>query len=358
MRNSIGSNCALVKVRAEGRLVAASFGSTATGFLTLPFISQHVPATSVIDEDDRKWLQAAKLCAELVEDDELVIHDKTTARDIISQSLSVWASKHCADVKVLDKFELIACLDQESFGLDLCGDDEPKKELLYIGFQSQQTAPYINVKAKVEMLESLQPGLGRTAVSIAEKASYRTFTAFTPQVAFHHASYLYWCGMDDDEDFKKEMGAVGDEGELDEDTLLPSQFLASFPSYLLSGDDLERDAIQCIATGTEESSETAQVILSIMDLIGQEAEFPIQQNYYSESAFFSCYMGTGDDMLARVMDEFYQNTASGGEYTDLYGVAEVAFNKRAFLKWKADMEKGFALYSQLDRLMRCIGDVQ
>jgi hypothetical protein len=45
-------------------------------------------------------------------------------------------------------------------------------------------------------------------------------------------------------------------------------------------------------------------------------------------------------------------------YTDIYGVAEVAFNKRAFLKWKAEMEKGFALYTQLDRLMRCIGDVQ
>ena len=50
--NSIGSTRALVKEHAEGRPVATSFGSAATGFLTLPFISRHVPVTSVIDEGD------------------------------------------------------------------------------------------------------------------------------------------------------------------------------------------------------------------------------------------------------------------------------------------------------------------
>lgn len=257
MHNGIGSTRALVKEHAEGRPVAASFGSAATGFLTLPFISQHVPVTSVIGEGDGRWLQTAKLCAELVDDDELVIHDKTSARDIIGQSLSVWASKHCAEIQVLDKFELVASLDRDAFGLDYEG--EPEKKLLYIGFQSQQTTPYINVKAKVEMLEAVHPGLGRTAVSIAELAGYRTFTAFTPQVALHYASYLYWCGTDNDEDFKEEMGVIGDEGELDEDTLLPSQFLASFPSYLVSGEGLERDVIQRIATSAEAAGETARV---------------------------------------------------------------------------------------------------
>lgn len=134
MYQSIGSTRALVKEHAEGRPVATSFGSAATGFSpTLPFISQHVPVTSVIDEGDGRWLQTAKLCAELVEDDELVIHDKTSARDIIGQSLSVWASKHCAEIQVLDKFELVASLDADAFGLDYEG--EPEKKLLYIGFQ-------------------------------------------------------------------------------------------------------------------------------------------------------------------------------------------------------------------------------
>ena len=356
MRNSIGSTRAFVKKCTKGRPVAASSGGVATCFLTLPFISQNVPFRSVHEENDRKWLQAAKLCAELVGDDELVINSKTTARDIISQSLSVWASRHCADIQVLDSFELLAALDHDAFDLDY--EQKPEKDLLLIGIQSQQATPYINVKAKAEMLESVHPGLGRTAVSIAELAGYRTFTAFTPQVALHHASYLYWCGMDNDEDFKEEMGVIGDEGELDDDTLLPSQFLASFPSYLLSGQSLERDVIQRIATSTEAAGETARVILSILDLIDQDARLPYLNKFYGEPVYFSCYMGTGDDMLGRVLDDFYQSTSDGGEYTDMYGVAEVDFNKRAFCKWKSEMEKGFALYTQLDRLMRCIGEVQ
>ena len=356
MRNSIGPARALDKERTEGRSAAASSGGFAAGFLTLPAIPKHLPVTSVVDKDDGKWLQTAKLCAELVEDDELVINDRTSARDIIGQSLSAWASKHCADIQVLDKFELIASLDRDAFGLDYCG--EPDKECLYIGIQSQQTTPYINVKAKAEMLESVHPGLGRTAVSIAEMASYRTFTAFTPQVALHHASYLYWYGMDNDEDFKEELAGYGGEDELDDETLLPSQFLASFPSYLTSGESLEREVIQRIATSNEAAGETARVILSIMDLIDQGAKMPYLKEFYGEPVYFSCYMGTGDDMLGRVIDDFYQSTSDGGEYTDMYGVAEVDFNKRAFCKWKSEMEKGFALYTQLDRLMRCIGEVQ
>ena len=354
MRNSISSARALVKQSAEGKHVAASIGGFATCFLTLPRIDQNVPVKSVQVENEGEWLLAAKMCADLVEDDDLVVHNKTSARDIISQSLSVWASKHCADIRVLDKFALIASLDRDAFGLDY--DGEPEKKCLCIGFQSQQTTPHINVKAKVEMLELKHPGLGRTAVSIAELASYRTFTAFTPQVAFHLASNLYWCGAENDEDFLEEIKLLEDEGELGENRLLPSQFLASFPTYLLHGNVLEHDALQRIATGTEASGETARVILSIMDLIDLNAGFDFLQQD-SDSVFFSCYIGTGDDMLGRVLDDFYEST-SGGDYTDMYGVAGVQLNKKAFQKWKAEMENGFALYTQLDRLMRCIGDVQ
>jgi PRTRC genetic system protein F len=355
MRNSIGSTRAFVKECTKGRPVAASSGGFATCFLTLPFISQNVPFRSVHEENDRKWLQAAKLCAELVGDDELVINSKTTARDIISQSLSVWASRHCADIQVLDSFELLAALDHDAFDLDY--EQKPEKDLLLIGIQSQQATPYINVKAKVESLEAVYPGLGRTAINYAELAGYRTFTAFTPQVAFHHASYLYWYGTDNDEDFEQERDAFGDEDEIDEGILMPSQFLASFPDYLLNGEVLERDVIQRIASGTDEAGETAKVILSIMDLIDQDVRLPYSNNYCGESAFFSCYMGAGDDMLGRVLDDFYQSTGDG-EYTDMYGIAEVKLDKRSFLKWKTEMEKGFALYTQLDRLMRYIGDVQ
>lgn len=358
MRNRIGSTRAIVKESTKGQPVATSFGSVATCFLTLPGISLGVPVRSVHHEDDGGWLQAAKLCAELVEDDEIIIHDTASAQDIISQALSAWTSKHCAEIQVLDKFELVAALDQDSFGLECADGDESNTKCLYIGFQSQHATPFINVKTKVEALEAAYPRLGQTAVSIAEKASYRTFTAFTPNVAFHQAQNLYWCGADNDEDFKEEAGF---DSEIDEGALLPSQFFAAIPSYLIGvGNELGRDEIQRIAQVKDEAGEAANIILTILDLIDQDARLPdLQSHYYGESAFFSFYMGTGDDMLARVIDDFYQNTGNDGDhYTDMYGVAKIPINKRAFLKWKAGMEKGYALYTQLDKLMRCIGEVQ
>ena len=358
MRKRIGSTRASVKERTKRRPVAAASGGIATCFLTLPFIDQSIPVKSVYETDGGKWLQAAKLCAGLVGDDELVINEKTTARDIISQALSAWASRHCADIQVLDNFELLATPDHDGLDLDYEEQPDPEKNLLYIGVRSQQATQFINVKAKVEKLEAEHPGLARTAIHFAELAGYRTFTAFTPQVAFHHASYLYWYGADTDEDFEQERESYGEENEeLDEGCLLPSQFLASFPDYMFTGTVLEREEILRIASGTEEAGETAKVILSIMDLIDQEARFPISIKNCSESAFFSCYMGTEDDMLGRVLDDFYEGTGNG-EFTDMYGVAEVPLDEQSFQQWKAEMEKGFALYTQLDRLMRCIGDIQ
>ena len=358
MRNSIGSTRASVKERTKRRPVAAASGGIATCFLTLPVISKNIPVKSVCDESGGKWLQAATLCAELVGDDELVINDKTTARDIINQALSAWASRHCADIQVLDNFELLASPDHDALDLDYEVKPDTEKNLLYIGVRSQQTTPFINVQAKVERLEAEHPGLGRTAIHFAELAGYRTFTAFTPQVAFHHASYMYWYGQETDEDFEQERDAFGDgEDESEEDSLKPSQFLASFPDYMFTGKELEREEIQCVASGTGEAGETAKVILSIMDLLDQQAGFPIEPINSGESAFFSCYMGTRDDMLGSVLDDFYESTGNG-EYTDLYGVSEIQLDVCSFQQWKGDMEKGFALYTQLDRLMRCIGDIQ
>lgn len=99
--------------------------------------------------------------------------------------------------------------------------------------------------------------------------------------------------------------------KLTKQALLPSQFLASFPSYLVSGEGLERDVIQRIATSTETVGETARVILSVMDLIERDARLPYLNNFSDGSRSLSRYMGTGDDMLGRVIDDFYQSTSDG-----------------------------------------------
>jgi PRTRC genetic system protein F len=346
-----------------GRPDAAPTGCAASVFLALPALSIQVPIRSVTEEGRAQWIQAATFCAELVGDDELVINKKTTARDIVSQALSAWASKHCADINLLDKFSMTASFDPDAYGVEndgtcLNSQGRPHGNDFYIGFESQECTPFIYVKNKLDALEKDYPQLARTVIHFAELASYRTFTAFSPNVGLHQGSHLYWYGADTDDEFQSLKDENGDDDDEDsEDTFLPSQYIADFPEYFFTGEALDRDALLRIEAESNEVAEVVQVILSIMDLIDQDAGFSSMDSFYCESAYFSCYMGSDreSNMLGRVVDDFYANTSSG-EFTAMYGVATIPFNIESFLKWRDEMEKGFALYSKLDRLMILINE--
>ena len=339
---------------------AASSGGFANGFLTLPTLSKKIPSRTVSNNDGAKWLKIAHLCAELVDDDELDIDNKTPARDIVAKALSAWASKHCADIRTMDGFKLFAALDVDSLMIsDYYGNDEDIDQKWFVALCSEQTQKYFNVKEKIEALEKAYPGLGRTAVFYAEQASFRTIQMFSPSAGLYHGSHLYWCGVETDEDLKEEMEAG--EAELDEEAFLPSQYKAAFPALFFTGRCLKQDVLQTIAAGNDEAAEVARVVLSIKNLDGKKAALPGMSGFDAEPAFFSCFMGIGGepDMLSRVLDDFYQMANECADhYGELHGVATVSFDKRAFRKWRAEMEKGFALYTQLDRLMHLIGEIE
>lgn len=342
---------------------AAAPGCASSVFLTLPSLSTKVPIRSVTQEGSAQWIQAATFCAALVGDDELVINNKTTARDIVSQALSAWASRHCADINLLDSFSLTVSFDPDAFGLDhdIASRSVTGKQSandFYIGIESQECTPSIYVKRKLDALENDYPGLARSVVSYAEQAGYRTFTAFTPNLGLYQGSHLYWYGAESDEEYKETKEDVGDDDEDGEETFLPSEYIAAFPAYFFAGDILDRDALLRIAAGNNEAAEVARVVLSIMDLLEQDACFPSLENFHCDNAYFACYMDLDREpgMFGRVLDDFYENTSNGGDFTAMYGVATIPFNIESFLKWRDEMEKGFALYSKLDRLMVLINE--
>jgi PRTRC genetic system protein F len=248
-------------------------------------------------------------------------------------------------------------MDPYSYNLEYSNQEESRKKSFFVGLRSCQNTPHLSVNEKIEMLERQYPGLGRTALVMAESASYRTLTALTPNVGRYLGQNLYWYGMDNDEDFIDEMESDGAETR---EVLMPSDFISAFPSYFFEGESLQRDALQTIANAGDEFGETAKVILSIMDLIDLDASLPDFGNFEGDSVYFSCYVGAGrePDVMGRLIDDFYESTSYGDCFTDLYGIAEVQFDKHSFLKWRDEMEKGFALYSKLDCLMQRISNDQ
>jgi len=337
---------------------AASIGGVANGFLTIPAINhQTVPVYSVSRVDERKWLEVAELCAHLVGDDELDITEESTAREIVSKALAAWASKHCKDVEWLDTFELIASLEVEAYGFDCEEDPDFKPEThFWLGIQSHQMTPTINVGKCLAEFDEKHKGLARTVVLAAELAGFKTNGIMSPSFAFVQAQYMYWMGADNDADVEEEMGCCEEDG----DTLMPSQFLAAFPDYCFTGDEFDDDKLNSLAASDESLKELVETIIAIRRFSHEGAYIPGMESCYGESVYSSCYMRVGGEehsMFDRVLDDFYEQTSYGADhYTDYHGVFPVPKSKKKFLKWRDQMEKGFALYVQLDRLMNLIGE--
>lgn len=342
--------------RRKRRSVTAS-GCGASAFLTIPKLEKSVLPSVKPPVNDQRWMDIANLCASLVDDDFQVSAD-ATAQQVINATLAAWASKRCADIQLLDSFNFVVALDDETLGLERDEDGNTPNRWL-VALEAGQNMNYIVVDEKLLELEREFCGLGRAAISIAEQASFRTFTAFSPGVAQDIASYIYWQGELTDADVIETWMSEGmEEGDLAEN-FLPSHFREPIPDVFFEGTNMSKEELQNIADSNRgnTASEVANVILSIMDSLDQKAELPGLHGYENETAFFSCILGISaeNDPLSRVIDDHFEWANSDSDrFTSFYGVTQVPFEAEAFQQWRVEMEKGFALYSKLDQLIRLI----
>lgn len=348
-----------VHAKSKQRRQAPATSRSSTTFLILPKVGR-IPVTATEDVlIDPQWLQVANLCLDLVDADAFKVDHAASVQSVIGMAVSEWASKHLEDVQVLDQFEITVATDHEAFALDY---EEDALGMWHLSIESRGSAQYFNIKTKLLELEAICPGLGRTTLHYAECASFRTAPAFTPEVGRYHTSHICWYGMDNDKDFLEEAANYGDLEE-SEDMFLPSTYKNAFHDIFFHSDELQllpKDRLEQFTEGF--AGEVARVVLSIIDLIDKQAHLPGLDGFSGESAAFSCYLGTADgndrdNMLIRVLDDFfeYANQVGSDGFTTAYGIAHIPYDRESFLKWRDEMEKGFALYTCLDRLVRLIG---
>lgn len=340
----------------KGGSVAAT-GCGTSSFLTIPMLNGEVLAKVGPSVNKKMWLNIATLCATLVEDDDVQVANNATTLEIVNAALASWASKHCADVLVLDRFDFAVALD-EAFDLEP-SNDRDVSGFWFVAVEAGQTLNYVTVDKKLLELESAFHGLGRTAIGTAELAGFKTFSILTPAIAKDIASYLYWQGEESDGDVIENLVSEGVEHEELDNFFLPSQFIGPFPSLFFDPFLLPDAELQNIAriAGDSLAGEVARVILSINELIADGAALPNLYDYSNDSVFFSCILGIDaeNDPVTRVIDDHIEQANSAGEvYTGFYGVAKVPFEMEAFNHWRKTMEKGFALYGKLDYLIRLI----
>lgn len=336
-------------------------------FLSLPKMPKGFPLKARTEGSEQGgWLGLAKLMLNLVDADLIEVTRNASAKDLVTTALSNWMSKHLADVQILEQFYTGICLDKKVMTetvfpyAEYDDDDTGIPTTGYLMLESNIDLRYVNILDGIQRLEQAKAGLGRTALHYAEMAGNSTVAVFSPATAFERGVYFTWNGCDNDKDYLEEMGS--DEEGNEDDYYLPSHYRKSFPEIFMSGDHLPREALEEVAhTKKGEAGTAAELILSIMDSIDSEAGMLTCSLVEQDSVGYSCILGAAsgteiDQELLGMHDSFieYANMCADA-FTRFYGFKEFPLEPEGFMQSMKAMEDGFALYTNLDRLIRLIG---
>lgn len=341
----------------------ASVRGASDVFLTLPTINHKLPWRAKENRNQRRWADLALLTLQLVDEKDIKMKEKFDPRDVIDQALSQWAEKHCGDLMILTPFGFGVSLPEDEDEYSMGSDYAEERQWRLTLTSENSGVNVVQIQSKVESLESIHPGLGWAAVSVANMASIHTIASFDPGLARSRAEVLWWYGTDNDVDFLGEYQSYNGEEEEDSsgnELFKPSDFDASLSSYFDAHPELDEQQISNLAELDGEAGEVARLIVEMMSLIAEGARLPDLGGCEYEQVYFSSVVRwNDDDAMLRVHDDFINDANMCGDcYTDVFGTTVVPFDVDGFQQWADITGKGLLLYSKLDRLMQLIGTVQ
>lgn len=204
-----------VNRKARARLVDAP----APALMGLPRIPAGIP-TELLHSADSK--NTAKIALALLDAGLLteadVVDDKRHPVSLIESCFKRWFERTAAPLSIIDlKMDMTDTVENWDSEFS---DDEAKKH-----FQLAEDAPTVAfgvhfgkwdrffLKEKIEAIERVAPGLGKTAMEKLESTLHASMFAVTPSFIEDAARYNYWGGADDESEYLAEYGADDEERE-------------------------------------------------------------------------------------------------------------------------------------------------
>lgn len=210
------------------------------------------------------------------------------------------------------------------------------------------------VGSRLLALEESVPGLGRTALEVAQTAGARTAGCWSPLFVQELASYIYWRGASSQEEWIEELESSGEDPE--EYSFSPEQYEDGFPvdwaistKRVLDGFSL----IQALDHPDPTVGDVAEKLCEVIRLMDQGAMFPGAQETDREPVYRGALIRwDGDDPVQQVIDDHieYANQGCDG-YTTLCSVWDVKITREAFAEWLKRYRLGLQLYKSLDQLL-------
>jgi len=138
---------------------------------------------------------------------------------LVEKSFCRWADNIAAPLTIFDlHFNLTDSVERWGYGFD---DDRARevknledRNAILIG-ASYGSWWLIYLKEKVEAVEAVAPGLGKTALDMLFSVIHSSMFAVTPHFLMDEARHVYWGGMDSEAEYIEEYGLGADDADIE-----------------------------------------------------------------------------------------------------------------------------------------------
>ncbi|MCU6435236.1 PRTRC system protein F [Undibacterium sp. Jales W-56] len=286
------------------------------------------------------------------------------AIEVCQGALDAWLKRELGPLHCLEPvFTLTASSGSDGSSMPRKGACDPAS----IRYSSVELVWYENnlqqwpVGAALEALERAFPGLGQAALDILRRQSRFVYPLFTPDLACDVASYVYWCG-EDDEEAALDMEA-GDDVEAREamrDEMVTRRKLdEAFPAWSTAiptkqSKSLPLAAIERLSGNLHDSvmRDIAANALGLARMRIKDAFSPaVEGEFLGWGAVLSW---REDDLTVRVYDDLVQ-LAYQSEFCDRIGEIDMALDApQAMCSWQRAMRQRFKAIRLIDRLIHLL----
>ncbi|NVE00679.1 PRTRC system protein F [Massilia sp. BJB1822] len=273
-----------------------------------------------------------------------------------SIALNTWLAKHVGQLHCFSPrfvLEPVAREDMpESLHAERGGGAQDSVGIQIVWTES--AVCHWSVGAGLDYLEEAAPRLGATVLEVMERKGWHAYPLFTPRLALDEASYLYWCGEDDETIMLEECGNDLDAREaMRRDMVTRADIDAAFPAWaLLARADcrpprqLATLAAQHTCPYVRHAAALARDLLATATsaLYSADSEVPF-------TGFGAVLCWRENDLAVRISDDYAQ-LAWQDAYCDLIGRVVFALDApHALRRWLRDMQSQLRAIGLLDRLL-------
>lgn len=205
--------------------------------LQIPRLDATVPSSLVFLPNEREAAQALYtfLDAGVVTEEDITAN--WTFDSVLRSALDRWVRPYADKLTIFDiAVVLTDNLEQFICGYDMgpeevitdCGFNETDNVIAFGIFTHNWQELFIG--SKLEKVEKLQPGLGKTALRHLYLALWQNIDCQTPDSALDNSRYIYWQGEEDESGYIEEMVSAGVSLE-EEDVYRRTDFFSSLPEW-------------------------------------------------------------------------------------------------------------------------------